>query len=66
MNKPVPVALTMFTAMFGAALARSYFFHHEIDWGFELVFALGIAVYAYAVAQWKQQKAESKSESDDS
>lgn len=65
MNKPFLYALAMFTAVFGATLARSYFTHGEIHWLIELVSALGIAVIAYSVAQWKQQKAEWKSESDD-
>jgi hypothetical protein len=66
MNKPYSFALAMFVAMFGAALARSYFMHEDVDWIFELASSVGIAVYAYAFAQWKQQKTESKSESDDS
>jgi hypothetical protein len=57
--------LAMFTAIFGTALARSYFTQNEIHWVIELVSALGIAVLVYAVEQWKQQTTESKSELDD-
>lgn len=65
MNKPFLFALAMFTVVFGAALARSYFTRDEFHWLIELVSAMGIAVIVYAVEQRKQQKMDSKSELDD-
>lgn len=66
MNKPFLFALAMFAAVFGAALARSYFTHEEFYWFIEFASTLGIADIVYAVEQRKQQKTESKSELDNS
>lgn len=66
MNKPIIFASAMFTAVFGAALARSYFTQDEIHWVIELISALGISVVVYALEQRRQQKTESKSDLDDS
>ena len=63
MNRPILAALGAFTGSSLAVLATSYLKHGEFAYGHAIALGVGMALAMYVVAQWKQQKTESQSES---
>lgn len=61
MKKPIIAAAAAFCGWAGTSLAISYFKHGDPAWIQGLGGGLVFAFASYAIAQWKQQRAESKS-----
>ena len=65
MNRPILAALGAFTGSCLGVLITCYLKNGELPYGYAVSMGVGMAATMYVVAKWKQQKAQSPSESAD-
>lgn len=65
MNRPIPAALGAFTGTSLAVLVTGYLKNGEFAYVYGITLGIAMALAMYVVAQWKEQKAESQSDSHD-